>query len=107
MTTRSYRVATLQRPQFVCPSWCVVSQETHLEDLTDYEGFAFHRSEPIRVGDIVVNRTMTTTVDGTPDPTDEPTINFLGLDADADLPVPAAVDVATAILRLNGHCAAP
>ena len=89
----------------MCPNWCTETQESHLAGLDGWAGFAFHRSELIEVGEgIAVNLTLTTTVDGTPDPTDRLHINLKGLDGDDELPVSVGAEFASAVPALRPGC---
>lgn len=57
-----------------CPSWCVIPQQEHLDNLRNLEGMALHRSEEVAAGEgSTVHITVMSYVDGTPvDPETEP-----------------------------------
>jgi hypothetical protein len=76
----------LPRRMFHCPSWCVVPLAEHHRALSECEGGAFHRSEPVQIPAITeydvpdeINVFVTTDADGTI-PANELTVSLSGWD---------------------------
>lgn len=56
----------------VCPTWCTITREEHLEDLPQLEGFVIHWSDLSQR----VYHSSCTYIDGTPDPEEGPQVFF-------------------------------
>ena len=81
------------RPEIVCPSWCVISQEDHIADLPNWEGRVIHWSALTER----VNHSSETYPDGTPVLDDEPPMIWINGLCE-DLTVDEAERLAEAIL---------
>ncbi|MDO9498101.1 MAG: hypothetical protein Q7J48_20525 [Nocardioides sp.] len=92
--TVGFIVATPTPPHIVCPDWCRLTQDEHLEQLRDQEGFVIHYSEQRTGNGWSVEHTRAAFPDGTYDPTDPPQVMIHGMDATLD----AAEAMALAIL---------
>jgi hypothetical protein len=60
----------------VCPSWCTLTQQEHLEQLDNLEGRCIHYSFEVTARHWSVDHSSDTYVDGTPDPKDPPIVHL-------------------------------
>lgn len=72
-TIESPRIIALPptaEPTIVCPAWCVVPKQDHINDLFGHEGFVIHWS----ADHDEVRHSAISYPDGTPDPSESPLI---------------------------------
>ena len=60
----------------VCPNWCTVSQDEHLNDLPSWEGRVIHWSADVNGDEWSVRHSDFTFSDGTPDPSGSSEVNI-------------------------------
>ena len=59
-------IAIHEAPAIVCPDWCTVTQEDHVADLPNMDGFVIHWS----ASNGLVRHSRAAYIDNTPDPQD-------------------------------------
>lgn len=72
MTATAHHVGAVPIDAVVCPAWCTVSQEEHLNDLLNWEGRVIHWAAAIEGPGWSVRYAAVTYANGEPDPTGPP-----------------------------------
>lgn len=93
-------IAVPQAPPIICPSWCVVSHQEHIDELPGADGFVIHWAHEVRiVNGTLVSLQQITYPDGTPKDGDPVTAWIDDLPADG-LELADAAEFAQGLLQL-------
>jgi len=100
-THQTYLVRTASRPDIVCPTWCAVDADQHLDDLASHDGCVLHvgwvpLADPVSVKAQLFAATL---VDGRPGPDDQDLRIRLVVERDHHLRLDEAIEMFARVTR--------